>query len=380
MNQGKTQSESQLSNELGFQLVIVRNPTEVFFFKNYYFIIPVVYSIYALLEFINLRVFPEALLDYVKIPTELALILALFFSNLFFREIPNRLNWLLSNKSIIRSKEDASKISFLKRFDRLLNHKRRIWLGLLTLIFALVYYVWKIGGISRLISEAAFSLEYIDLLLYIFPTVFYAYFVGIVVWKLLVTSFILYSIPNFFNVKVQFEHPDNAGGLMPIGLLSLSMIYVTVIPAIRSALVLVSRFIAVRFDIPYINPNDVLLFVFSPLILLAGIAGSIVALIPIFKFHSIMESQKERLVDSVNKLSDEIVELKQKLLVAAQQKDTSSCDEIQKQINLLEPVYKSYQDINTWPIDKKVLTKIWSAQAFLIAQVITLWNWVSQLQ
>jgi hypothetical protein len=38
-------------------------------------------------------------------------------------------------------------------------------------------------------------------------------------WKVAVISFTLWNIPNRFEIAVKFGHPDNAGGLLPIGLM-----------------------------------------------------------------------------------------------------------------------------------------------------------------
>jgi hypothetical protein len=340
------------------ELVVVRSSIERFFFRMFIVIIPAIYILYAALEYIDLRVFPHALLDFVKIPTEIALMIALVFSNLLFAAIPDTISQLFSSKAISQKTSDAdhksmSVNSFVRSFDFWLNHDLRRLTGLLSALFAFTYYTFRIGGLSEMLPQAGFTLSYVDRLLYILPTVAYAYFVGIVVWKLLVTSITLQSIPKNFDVNMQFGHPDSAGGLLPVGMLCLNMVYVTV-------------------------ANRVLLYSFAPLILLAGIIGSIFGLLPILKFHQAMLMHKKEMVDLLNQVSNEVVELKASLIEMAEDTDQKSIDDTLKKIRSLESFYKDHQDINTWPMNKQVLVRIWGTQTFLFGQVVVLWNLVSR--
>ena len=81
-------------------LVVVRNRAERFFFRAFVFIIPGIYILRAVLQYIDLRRFPYALLDFVKIPTEIALIIALAFSNLLFSTLAHTIYLLFSSKVI----------------------------------------------------------------------------------------------------------------------------------------------------------------------------------------------------------------------------------------------------------------------------------------
>ena len=78
MSEKKFHSKSNIdlnsSNSGEEQIVIVRSSLEKFFFSRFMLIIPSVYLFRALLQYFNLKEFPPALLDFVKIPSEIALI------------------------------------------------------------------------------------------------------------------------------------------------------------------------------------------------------------------------------------------------------------------------------------------------------------------
>ena len=239
--------------------------------------------------------------------------------------------------------------------------------------------MFRIGGISELFTRASFTLSYIDLLLYIFPSVAYAYFAGIVVWKLSVTSIVLQSVPKTFKVNVIFGHPDGAGGLLPIGKLCLQMICVTVVPTILSALILLAPIVASAAVSPYIVANDILLFGFSPLILFAGIIGSILGLAPLFKFHQVMLEHKIEMTEVLNQVSVKIIALKKAVVEMPRSAKQETMDDLLREITALESFYEAHQNINTWPINKQVLVSIWGTQVFLLGQVAALWNWIAKV-
>lgn len=363
-----------------FGLVVIRSKLEKIFFQNFYYIIPVVYLFRGFLQFIDTWSFPSAFQDFVKIPAEIALILALIFANSLFAAIPKRFHQLFTSNVLLSSKSiNTQKESFIKNYDYWLNHKSRKIIGFSTAILIFLYYILRIGGPQILLFRAGFSLEFIDYLLYIFPSVFYSYFVGIIVWKLFVSSYFIATIPIFFRINVQFVHPDGAGGLLPVGKLCLNMIYVTVIPTILSALLLITPLIGQSIDLINVIPNRVLLFGLAPMILFFGISGSVVALIPAIKFHKIMLEQKPDFVNYLNDVSKEIVLIKKKLISDSQSDDEHSIENLQKRLSFLESFYKSHQSINTWPMNRQILIKVWSTQTFLFAQVLALWNWINKV-
>jgi hypothetical protein len=372
----KESDNTERGEKSKFELRVVRNATEIFFLKSFFFIIPSVYLFRALLEFIDLREFPHALLDWVKIPTEMVLIIALIFANSFFSELPNALLQLFSNRVLLIKSGESDK-DFIQSLDKWLNADRRKVFGILAATMVFLYYVTRIGGLNDLINSTIFSLSYVDTLLYIFPSVIYAYFVGIVAWKLVITSWFLIKIPNIFNIMVQFEHPDGAGGLLPIGFIALNMSYVTFMPTLLSAFLLASPLINQYTKLNLPISNSVLLYGFAPLILLAGIAGSAVALTPIFKIHQEMMLQKPRAIEALNQISNQILELKSEIINTLKNK---SADELFKRLRTFEELYKQRQEINTWPLNKNILTKIWGTQTLLFGQVLALLNLISQFK
>lgn len=364
-------------------MMIIQNTVERFFFRACIVIIPSVYVFRVMMEYIDTG-HAHAVFDWVKIPTEIALIIALLFSKRLFTAFPHEFSQLFTYHILVShsgqaNHDDYSQASYTKQFEQWLNHWYRIGVGGLASLTVFTYYIARIGGITVLLEEASWSLDYLDLLLYIFPSVFYAYFVGIVVWKLLVISLFLQRLTKHFYVNMQFGHPDGAGGLLPIGLLSLQIMYVTAVPTILSAWILIAPVLA-TFTSSYMPvANRVLLFGFAPIILAAGICGSLLGLFPILRFHQVMLEHQEEMMKALNQVSEKIVQLKKNFVDSAENHDDKETTALLKKISDLESFYKSHQTINTWPLNQPVLIKIWTTQAFLYGQVMGLWKVILQV-
>ena len=164
---------------------------------------------------------PYTLSDHVKIASELALLIALTLANTLLATIRPTIVSLLLNGVVsghTAGSGDRSKTQSTceGRIDRLLNHEGRILSGAIVASATLYYYVARTQGLT-ILTEAGSFLRILDVVLYFVPTTCYAYFVGIIVWKMFVTSFFFQSFPERYTVVPRFLHPDGACGLLPVG-------------------------------------------------------------------------------------------------------------------------------------------------------------------
>jgi hypothetical protein len=225
--------------------------------------------------------------DLAKIASELALMILLTLANTFLATISPTIASLFSNGVVLRQTgKDGELLETLvtceQTLDRLLNHDARILVAAITAFVTLYYYVTRMGGMSGLVPTGSL-LNALDIMLYFVPTIFYTYFVGIVVWKLVVTSLFFQSFPERYALVPRFLHPDGACGLLPLGELCLRMMYVAVIPTVLSGLFLLSGFVVPGGIAGYVTPNTTLLFGFTPLILSVGIIGLVIGFLPLFQ-------------------------------------------------------------------------------------------------
>jgi len=356
-------------------LTVVQHKGEQFFLRFAIFIIPSVYLFHAVVQYFYTFQFPLALQNYGRILTEIALLVALYFANDLFLQLPNLINQLFLG-NVLSSHQDDYFDRFIHRFNYQLNHRFGRAIAWLMPIALLLLYIKSLNNpLQTLVTSAGFSLIYIDQILYGLPALVYAYFAGLVAWRMWVISCTIYQIPRQFSVHPKLGHPDQAGGLLPLGRICLKMIYVAVIPTIFSALVILSSYfnlVALNFSIR----NYILAYV----LLLFGAMGSMLGLAPVFRMHEAMVRQNTEAANVLHQISQKIIELNYELSQSLQTVNKQAAEEISGRIAACEAFYQKYQSVNTWPINPDILVKIWASQTFLVGQIVALWNLASALR
>lgn len=300
---------------------------------------------------------------------ELGLLLSIFCCNSLFSELPYKLKQIFSTSAFHgRKKEHFSEAFFYKQLTARLNSNIRCFIGALTVLLMSIYY-GSTYDINTAIGGSIWG--FLEQMLAVPPIIVYSYFIGILAWKYLVISHALYRLPDNFHFKVQFWHPDKAGGLLSIGLLGLKLIYVPVIPTVISACELLLAYIGL---IQLTKSN----YVFLLALLVYGLVGSFIGLLPIFKFHRVMQSQQSTGITMLNQLANRILKLKEEIFKSFETLEEGSVESIRSDIAAYETIYNAHQNINTWPINRKVLVEIWGTQTFVAGQLLATWNLISQ--
>lgn len=352
----------------------VKSPVERWFFKTYIIVIIAIYILRFVVELAMGEPLAQAF-NLFRIAIEVAAIFAFLFSKMLFMAFDEMLPQLFLNKMFSTKKNEPSVKSlsseeFMEKVEYWLNHSMRKLIGFFPVLGIAVYYIFT-TELSKFLQPNIF-LRAIPL--YLFPVALYAYFAGIVLWKIGVISVSLTLIPKYFDVNTQFAHPDKAGGLLPIGLLCLKTLYILLVPMLLSGVMLFSPYFEILRHLPDIS-NKFLIYRFCPFILGAGIAGSIIALWPVFRFHQVMVDMKYDLLTQLSQVSERIVALKEQILTNQVSEKTEN---VMKEIATLETFYRSYYPINTWPLNKNTVAQIWMSQTFLVSQLLALWGFISQ--
>lgn len=378
-------SKRKLTN-IVLLLLKIYDKIENFFFGWCAIIVVFVYFLRSGISYLVVGVVPNYFIYPVRISTEIALIVAIIISNSLFSKVNFLLQTLFVEKAIIPKKGTPSVLekSFLTNLNTWLNHPLRILVGLVSALVVFVYYIVRYSEEGRPLFESNIIWAIINDILFLAP-VLYAYFVGVVVWRIFIISSFVQRIPQKFDVCVRFGHPDTAGGLLPIGTLSLNMIYVTIIPTVLSTFFLLTPFLARLFPssafIARMIPQSTLYYKFVPVILGAGILGNILSLAPIFSFHKVMQKGQINSVKFLSKISSRIIELKMYIINKEQETNEihPSLEIINKNISILEDFYTNHRNINTWPINRRIWTKILGTQFLILGQVLAVIEMLTKL-
>jgi hypothetical protein len=355
------------------ELLPVRNSAERFFFAWFFVLIPAVYIFRLTLEYVESGTLPYALRDLPKIAGESALLIFFTLANTFLATISPTISSLFSNGVVLRQTKGDGELletqaTCKQTLERLLNHNARILVAAIVALVTLYYYVTRMGGLSVFASTGSL-LSFLDVMLYFLPTVFYTYFVGIVVWKLFVTSLFFQSFPERYALVPRFLHPDGACGLLPLGQLCLRMMYVAVIPTVLSGLFLLSSFTPGGIA-EYVTPNTTLLFGFAPLILGVGIIGLIIGFLPLFRFHLAIIKHGHEWDEQLKALVERIIAEKAKILRPPENLREPPIDMLLKTLTELQSHYESSRKVRMWPVDRGMVARIWGSVALLSGQLV----------
>ena len=353
------------------ELVPVRHAVERAFLAWFFVLMPALYVLRLGVQYAQTGDLPYALLDRVKIASELAVLIVLALANECLAAIGPTIASLFSN-GVVSGSADAEPAEIQatceRTLDRLLNHPARILPAAGIALGTLYYYVERLDGVTIPAASQPF-LNVLDVLLYFVPTVCYAYFVGIVVWKLFATSLFFQFFPDRYVVVPRFLHPDGACGFLPLGDLCLRIMYVAVIPTVLSGLFLLAYF-APQGIAGYLYPNETLLFGFTPLILGVGAIGLVIGFLPLFKFHLTIIKHKDGWTRELRALAERIIAEKAKILRPPDDLGAVPIDAVLQTISRLQSHYEASQKVRMWPVDGGLVARIWASVALLSGQLL----------
>lgn len=233
--------------------------------------------------------------------------------------------------------------SFLNAYqDKLLSNYRYIIIGI-----AVITSI----GILSLLLRAYLSFPYLLLLFCILPGgIILGYFLGVSSWTMLVTGYYLRTVTTRFDLHIEPGHPDNCGGLRPLGRFCFSMalpilvgvvffaiygiggnLYPALLPNVSDAMRLGAGAGLLVFDVP-----------------LAALAF----FFPLWGIHREMVRQKELYEE---RFAASLAKMRQRLWSSI---DTDAFDEartIRRQINILHLLDPDTLDYPTWPFSRRLL-------------------------
>lgn len=299
----------------------------------------------------------QILYDLFRVTGYIAVAIASIFFLRLFIETPETLKRLWNSGALKESQADppdsTAYIQFIRDSENNLNSS---W-GWLLAFAGLVYYValfsdvmaiQSIGGVVRFGLAA---LTWIVL--------------GMIVWRLLIIGYMVSMIPRKFNLTVRPAHPDQSGGLQPLGDLCFANALVVIVPVIYFAAWIVVlayprllTFYPQLADFkPYLEGGLIQGGLFALTLL-----GLIVFFLPIMEIRRYMVRQRQVHQQRLDDLARRIDEINQRLINSAELTEPS---EVQKQLDTLKWMRQIYQEnkfFPVWPFNRDLALKLTASQ------------------
>ncbi len=192
---------------------------------------------------------------------------------------------------------------------------------------------------------------------------------GIGLWKLVIVAYTTLRLSSCFHIQVQQAHPDESGGLSPLGDLCFTNALILLGPALyfvawvvyASSPQLFSKIPDFDAQIqPYLGSLQQGKF---HLILLGILIVEVVVfLLPLYQFHREMMRQKAAHRQALGALGQRIDNLDRLLQANIETLEPAQARKSMEEIKSLRDVYLHNDQIPTWPFNRTVVYKFISSQ------------------
>ncbi|MBI3537250.1 MAG: hypothetical protein HY070_06810 [Chloroflexi bacterium] len=257
-----------------------------------------------------------------------ALVIAAIFYYLLARLTPKKLTVLWERDALRASA--AEFIAFLAETQAQLNHRASKLLSLVATIIGLLVF-FALPDLPEHSLQA-----YARLFLFRAPFVFLSwYLIGAVVWRLFAVGQLIDQLPRRFTFNVQRTHPDQCGGLAPLGELSASNAIVLLAPGVY----MVGGFLFFGND-----PKTVLLLIIG--VIFEAVALTAIFVVPLLAVRNEMLRQRELHYLEFAKLAHGVEE-NARVLFSASQLPTGA--EIQNHFQIVQGLRQLNQENRDFP-------------------------------
>jgi hypothetical protein len=272
---------------------------------------------------------------------------------------------------------------FIKNIDRWLNHRRSLLLGAVFAVLILIrapyeyeQYVCIPNNLTASVCLDAFGRALVDsswqFRLEIGAEGLIGFILGLMAWRMIVTARKVDELDDRFDLKLQLDHPDGAGGLAPLGTLCLWNALIITIPGIFLGgwILLMPSF---KFNCPYPTApiaacDNYLAYLplYYFLLLVPVTFAPLTFLAPLWSVHELMIAKSAAPQRELAKLAERIDTLARDLLDRADKLDPAEGEKMVKNLEFMRQTYVSNQNIPTWPFNTQTALRFVTSQAIPI--------------
>ncbi len=186
---------------------------------------------------------------------------------------------------------------------------------------------------------------------------------GAIGWRIIVIADTISRLGRTFDFDLQINHPDECGGLRPIGDLCLKLAYViSPLPLLLGSWLVFINFFDIRFlhmATENIEPlSSTIVFLTIPVAALCLFSF----FVPLGSIHTAMLRAQSRLQVELDSISQEIHQLSTSLLTEANSLVPQRGTSLEEKIEFLKRVYARNSQIPTWPYKNAHLWGLLSTQ------------------
>jgi hypothetical protein len=193
------------------------------------------------------------------------------------------------------------------------------------------------------------------------------YLLGLLIWRVGAIAVYISKLGRNFEIRIQPNHPDQCGGLRPIGNLCLIIALLLLVPAVFLS---VWGFATTFFNASGEIYDQLWSGLFRQWLVVLSVLSLIAFLWPLYSIHLQMQRQRREIQTELDDLAQRIDELATELRTQAHTLTPEQGGEKLKSLEFMEKVYQENARIPVWPIDWQTMLKFSSAQAVPILSLL----------
>lgn len=244
---------------------------------------------------------------------------------------------------------------FIREVEAQLNNKYQWVMGG---VFAVLVLVWYLPILMTLGNGFIIILGLV-------VEVIIALLIGTVVWRMVLISWQVWHLPETYELEIQVVHPDQCGGLEPLGNLCLWNALILAVAGI-----FLGGWISIGPNTQFADYAEAYSQIFRVLLAVPIILSFVSFLLPLWTTHRVMVEKKAEIQIRLDELAKSIYAESTVLLNKTGDMNFEKGDERNKRLSLMRNVYSQHQRIPTWPINTNIIYKFVAAQAMPVLSFI----------
>jgi hypothetical protein len=241
--------------------------------------------------------------------------------------------------------------SFVQDVEKLLNHPGQWALGL---FFTLLVLTWAATYPAIRSTSVAGAIVYLGLVVQFLI----ALVIGSMAWRMVVIAVQIWRLGKRFDISPRLGHPDQCGGLEPLGNLCLLNALVVSIAGI-----FLGGWIIFGPSTPYRALADFYAPLYTKLLLVPLILAIIGFFLPLWSVHQAMVAKRAEVQLQLDQLARTINDLERKLLEQVDELEPDQGEKTVKELKLLKEIYERNQHYPVWPFNTRILIRFATSQS-----------------
>lgn len=304
--------------------------------------------------------------DLFRLSGVLSIAIEFIILGQLFRNLPEALESIWARDMLLYSNDterhEKDFVKFINAFETTLNSRWSSGVGLLGAMAG----IGATYPVRFFLQTGTSPFNFAGLLAYYlwgnaaFVAAPLGYLLGFLIWRVGVIAMHISKLGRNFEIGIQPNHPDQCGGLRPIGNLCLMIALLLLVPAIFLS---VWGFATTFFNAGGEIYNQLWSGLFRQWLVLLSALALFAFLWPLYSIHLQMQKQRRKVQTELDDLAQRIDELSTELRTQAYTLTPEQGEEKLKSLEFLKKVYEENSRIPAWPIDWQTILKFSSAQA-----------------